>query len=142
MTLLVKDWTPSDVGDLKSDVEKLKIRIKPDMLVEEIVRMQMEVLMFASGLTWPIAQARFYEAKMQGEKIREQTRAFLSAEGSDRKRDAEAKAAASVRVAESKAWEAEVSRKLLEDIKEDLTMMHYALKSMLNDKTQEKKYGY
>lgn len=142
MTLIDKAWTPNEIGDLKSDVEKLRIRVKADMPTEEINRLHIEVLMFASSLTWPIAQARFYEAKMLKEFRHAQTTAFLLAEGSDRKRDAEAKRNAEARVAESKFQEAEVSRKLLEDVKSDLEKIHYALKATLTDKVEERKYNY
>ena len=123
-------------------MDELKIKVKPDMLVDDIIRMQLEVIQFASDLTWTIANARFYEAKLIGEAKGEYTRAFLTAEGSDRKRDAEAKANSKVRIAESKAFEAEVTRKLLEDTKADLVAIHYAAKAMLTDKTAEKRLGY
>lgn len=140
--MIKKDWEPKELGDLKEQVEKLKIQIKPDLPTEEIIRLQLEVLMFATSLSWPIAQARFYEAKMLKEFRHAQTTAFLLAEGSDRKRDAESKRNSEARVAETKFQEAEVIRKLLEDTKEDLVALHYGLRATLKDKTEEKKYGY
>ncbi|SRR6266702_4002281 len=140
--LINKDWHPKDLEGFQGKVEELRLKVKPDLPVDEIVRMELEVLMFASSLTWPIAQARFYEAKMQGAAKNEYTRSFLTKEGTDRRRDAEAKASSEVRVAEVKAFEAEVSRKLLEDVKNDFVAIHYALKAMLSEKTSEKKFGY
>lgn len=140
--MIDREWTPKEVSGLKAQIDALKIRVKPDMPVDEIVRMQLEVLMYASSLTWPINQSRFYEAKMGSDKNRAFTKAFLMAVGSDRKRDADAKADGDVRVAEAKAHEAEVYRKLLEDTKQDFIAIHYALRSMLKDKTEEKKFGY
>lgn len=138
--MIDREWTPKEVAGLKDEVDKLKIKIKADLPVDEIVRMQLEVLMFASSLTWPINQARFYEAKMASDKNRAFTKAFLMAVGSDRKRDADAKADGDVRVAEAKAHEGEVYRKLLEDTKEDFLKIHYALRAMLKDKTEEKRW--
>lgn len=140
--MIDKDWGPKDDPELTKKVQELKLQIKPDLPVDEIVRMQLEVLMFASNLTWTIAQARFFEAKKNAEVRSAYTESFLKTEGSDRKRDASAKAASPVRVAESKAFEAEVTRKLLEDYKTDLVAIHYALKTMLAAKTQEVKLGY
>ena len=96
--------------------------------------------MFAPGRTWTVKEARLYEARCVGEKNRAYTDAFLTAEGSDRKRDAEAKKAAKVRIAEAKSQEAEVYRKLLEDVKQDFLLIHYSLRAMLRDKTEEKKW--
>jgi len=138
--MIDREWTPKEVAGLKDQVAKLKIKIKADLPVDEIIRMQLEVLMFASDLTWPINQARFYEAKMASDKNRAFTRAFLTTTGSDRKRDAEAKADGDVRVAEAKAHEGEVYRKLLEDTKEDFLKIHYALRAMLKDKTEDRKW--
>lgn len=139
--LIDKTWSPKMLGDLKTDVENLKIQIRPDLTNEEIVRMQLEVLVFASNLTWPINQSRFYEAKMAREKNRAYTTSFLSADGSDRKRDADAKSSGEVRVAEALAHEAEVYRKLLEDLKEDMLKLHYSLRATLKDQTEERKYN-
>ena len=138
--MIDREWTPKDLGDIKEQADKLKIKIRPDMPVDEITRMQLEVLAFATGLTWPINQSRFYEAKMSRDKNRAYTQAFLSVEGSDRKRDAEAKMSGDVRMAEVKAHEAEVYRKLLEDMKEDFLKLHYSLRAMLKDKTEERRY--
>lgn len=138
--LIDREWTPKEVVDLKSQVDKLKIQIKADLPADEIIRMQLEVLLFASSLTWPVNQARFYEAKMQSDRNRAFTTAFLTTIGSDRKRDAEAKAAGEVRVAEAKAHEGEVYRKLLEDTKEDFLKIHYALRAMLKDRVEERKW--
>lgn len=140
--MLNKEWTPKADSDLAKMVDDLKLQVKSDMPVEKIVKMQLEVLMLASSLTSTIANARFYEAKMNAEARSVYTQSFLTAEGSDRKRDATAKATASVRVAESKAFEAEVTRKLLEDYRTDLIAIHYSIRAMLRDKTEEKKYGY
>jgi flagellar biosynthesis regulator FlaF len=136
-----REWSPKKLGDIKEQVEKLKLQIRPDLTTDEIVRMQLEVLVFASGLTWPINQARFYEAKMARDKNRAYTSVFLSAEGSDRRRDADAKASSEVRVAEALAHEAEVYRKLLEDLKEDMLKLHYSLRATLKDHTDERKYA-
>jgi hypothetical protein len=140
--MLNKDWKPENVQDLKGQVEALKIKIKPELPAEEVTRMQLEVLSFASGLTWPVNESRLYETRCIGEKNRAFTNAFLTAEGSDRKRDAEAKSDSKYRIAEVKAQEAEIYRKLLEDVKQDFIAIHYALRAMLKDKTEEKKYGY
>lgn len=138
----IKNWSPKDLSDLQTQVADLKILIKADMPSDEIIRMQLEVLLFATNLTQTINQARFYEAKMASDRNREFTKAFLTTIGSDRKRDAEAKANPDVRVAESKAHEAEVYRKLLEDVKQDFIAIHYALRAMLKDRTEEKKFAY
>lgn len=138
--MIDRDWTPKEVVGLKDQVIQLRIKIKPDLPSDEIVRMQLETLMFASGLTQTINQARFYEAKMQSERSRAFTTAFLTTIGSDRKRDAEAKAAGEVRVAEAKAHESEVYRKLLEDTKEDFLKLHYALRAMLKDKVEDRRW--
>jgi hypothetical protein len=135
-----RDWHPKEVAGLKDQVEQLKIKIKADLPVEEIVRMQLETLLFASSLTWPVNQARFYEAKMASDKNRAFTKAFLLAVGSDRKRDADAKADGDVRVAEAKAHEAEVYRKLIEDTKQDFIAIHYALRAMLKDRTEDRRW--
>ena len=135
-----REWTPKEVAGLKDEVEQLKIKIKADLPVEEIVRMQLETLLFASSLTWPVNQARFYEAKMASDKNRAFTKAFLLAVGSDRKRDADAKADGDVRVAEAKAHEAEVYRKLIEDTKQDFIAIHYALRAMLKDRTEDRRW--
>lgn len=135
-----REWTPKEVAGLKDQVEQLKIKIKADLPVEEIVRMQLETLLFASSLTWPVNQARFYEAKMASDKNRAFTKAFLLAVGSDRKRDADAKADGDVRVAEAKAHEAEVYRKLIEDTKQDFIAIHYALRAMLKDRTEDRRW--
>lgn len=138
--MIDREWTPKEIAGLKDEVTKLRVQIKADLPADEIVRMQLEVLMFASGLTWPVNQARFYEAKMQSDRNRAFTRAFLVAVGSDRKRDADAKADGDVRVAEAKAHEGEVYRKLLEDTKEDFLKIHYALRAMLKDKVEDRKW--
>lgn len=138
--MIDKNWSPRDITNLQTQVTDLKVQVKADMPADEIIRMQLEVLLFASGLTQTINQARFYEAKMTSERNREFTRAFLSTIGSDRKRDAEAKSNPDVRVAESKAHEAEVYRKLLEDTKQDFLLIHYSLRAMLKDKTEEKRW--
>lgn len=140
--MINKQWTPKDDAEISNRVSELRLQVKSDMPVEEITRMQLEVLMLSSSLTTPIANARFYESKMNAEARSAYTQSFLSAEGSDRKRDATAKASSAVRVAESKAFEAEVVRKLLEDYKEDLTALHYSVRSMLKDRTEERKYQY
>ena len=140
--MIDKGWTPKTEPELQQRVDQLKLEIKSDMPVEKIVKMQLEVLMLASSLTTTIANARFYEAKKNAEARSAYTQSFLSAEGSDRKRDASAKAASEVRVAESIAFEAEVTRKLLEDYKEDLVAIHYSVRSMLRDRTEERKYQY
>lgn len=140
--MIDKEWTPKTDPNLRKKVNDLKLRVKPDMPIDDIIVMQLELLQFSSTLTWTIADARFYEAKTVAEAKGEYTRAFLTAEGSDRKRDAEAKANPQVRVAESKAFEAEVTRKLLEDAKADLVAIHYAVRAMLTDRTAEKKLGY
>src|SRR5690242_3070775 len=106
--MINKEWQPKTDSDLAQQVDKLKLEVKSDMPVEKIVKMQLEVLMLASSLTSTIANARFYEAKMNAEARSVYTQSFLAAEGSDRKRDATAKATSAVRVAESKAFEAEV----------------------------------
>lgn len=138
--MIDREWTPKEIAGLKDQVDKLKIQIKADLPATEIIRMQLEVLLFASNLTWPVNQARFYEAKMQSDRNRAFTTAFLTTVGSDRKRDAEAKASGDVRVAEAKAHEGEVYRKLLEDTKADFIAIHYALKAMLKDKTEDKRW--
>lgn len=139
--MINKEWTPKADSDLAKTVDELKLQVKSDMPVEKIVKMQLEVLMLASSLTTTIANARFYEAKMNAEARSVYTQSFLTAEGSDRKRDATAKATATVRVAESKAFEAEVTRKLIEDYKEDLVAIHYAVRAMLKDRTEERKFN-
>ena len=138
--MLSPNWSPDKIGDLQKQVQDLKVKVKPGLPVDEIVRMQLEVLMFASGLTWTINEARFYEARCIGEMKRAYTDAFLTADGSDRKRDAEAKKAGKVRLAEAKSQEAEVYRKLLEDVKQDFLLIHYSLRAMLRDKTEEKRW--
>lgn len=138
--MIDREWTPKEIAGLKDEVTKLRIKIKADLPADEIIRMQLEVLMFASNLTWPVNQARFYEAKMQSDRNRAFTTAFLTTTGSDRKRDAEAKSSGDVRVAEAKAHEGEVYRKLLEDTKEDFLKIHYALRAMLKDKTEDKRW--
>jgi hypothetical protein len=140
--MLNPNWAPTDLKDIQSEVAKLRVQVKSDLPVDEVIRMQLEVLMFASGLTQTVNEARWYEAKCVGESKRAYTDAFLLSEGSDRKRDAEAKKAGPVRIAEAKSQEAEVYRKLLEDTKQDFIAIHYALRAMLRDKTEEKKYGY
>jgi len=135
-----REWSPKEVAGLKDEVEQLKIKIRADLTSDEIVKMQLETLLFASSLTWPVNQARFYEAKMSSDKNRAFTKAFLMAVGSDRKRDADAKADGDVRVAEAKAHEAEVYRKLLEDVKADFIAIHYALKAMLRESTESKRW--
>ena len=137
-----REWSPKEVAGLKDEVEQLKIKIRADLTSDEIVKMQLETLLFASSLTWPVNQARFYEAKMSSDKNRAFTKAFLMAVGSDRKRDADAKADGDVRVAEAKAHEAEVYRKLLEDVKADFIAIHYALKSVLASHVQDQRVGY
>lgn len=139
--MLNKNWSVKDVGSLQTQIADLKVQIKADIPLDEAIRMQLEVLLFATSLTETINHARFYEAKMSAERNREFTKAFLSTIGSDRKRDAEAKASPDVRVAESKAYEAEVYRKLLEDIKADFLLIHYSLRAILRDKTEEKRWG-
>jgi hypothetical protein len=129
------------VKDLQVEVKNLRLKIHPNMPGEEIVRLQLEVLMFASSLTQTVNEARWYETRCSSEKQRAYTNAFLLAEGSDRKRDVEAKRDATVRVAEAKSAEAEVYRKLIEDIKEDYLKIHYALRAQLKDATEDKKYG-
>lgn len=138
--MIDREWTPRQIAGLQDQVEKLKLKIKADLPADEIVRMQLEVLLFASNLTGPVNQARFYEAKMQSDRSRAFTTAFLTTVGSDRKRDAEAKASGDVRVAEAKAHEAEVYRKLLEDTKADFIAIHYALKAMLKDKFDDRRW--
>ena len=135
-----REWSPKEVAGLKDEVEQLKIKIRADLTSDEIVKMQLETLLFASSLTWPVNQARFYEAKMSSDKNRAFTKAFLMAVGSDRKRDADAKADGDVRVAEAKAHEAEVYRKLLEDTKQDFIAIHYALRATLKDRTEDRKW--
>lgn len=139
--MIDRDWSPKKLGDIKGEVEKLKLQIRPDLTTDEVVRMQVEVLVFATNLTWPIAQSRFYEAKMARDKNRAYTQVFLTAEGSDRRRDADAKASSEMRVAEAMAHEAEVYRKLLEDLKEDMLKLHYSLRATLKDQTEERRYG-
>lgn len=139
--MIDREWTPRDLGDdFKRKIDALKFKIKADMPADEIVRMQLEVLMYASSLTWPINQARFYEAKMGSDKNRAFTKAFLMAVGSDRKRDADAKADGDVRVAEAKAHEAEVYRRLLEDTKADFIAIHYSLRAMLKEKGDDRRW--
>ena len=138
--MIDREWTPKEVAGLKDQVTELKVKIKADLPADEIMRMQLEVLLFASSLTWPINQSRFYEAKMSSDRNRAFTTAFLLATGSDRKRDADAKADGDVRVAEAKAHEAEVYRKLLEDTKEDFLKIHYALRAMLKEKTEDRRW--
>lgn len=139
--MLNQDWAPSSVKDLEGEVKKLRAKITTNLPLDEIVRLQLEVLMFASSLTQTVNEARWYETKCASEKNRAYTDAFLIAEGSDRKRDAEAKRNAKVRIAEAKSAEAEVYRKLLEDVKEDYLKIHYALRAQLKDATEEKKFG-
>jgi hypothetical protein len=139
--MLNPDWKPSDVRDLQEEVKKFRVKIKPNLPLDEILRLQLEVLMFASSLTQTVNEARWYETKCSSEKSRAYTDAFLLAEGSDRKRDAEAKRDQKVRIAEVKSAEAEVYRKLLEDTKEDYLKLHYALRAQLKDATEEKKFG-
>src|SRR5690348_6878631 len=112
--MLNPDWKPSDVRDLQEEVKRFRVKIKPNLPLDEILRLQLEVLMFASSLTQTVNEARWYETKCASEKSRAYTDAFLLAEGSDRKRDAEAKRDQKVRIAEVKSAEAEVYRKLLE----------------------------
>src|SRR5258708_34636358 len=138
--MINKSWSPHDIGNIKSQVEDLKVKVKPNMPVDEIIRMQLELLILASSLTETISSARFYEAKSIGDKNRAYTNAFLLAEGSDRKRDTEAKRNPEYRVAENKSQEAEVYRKLLEDTKQDFLLIHYSLRAMLKDRTEDRKW--
>ena len=140
--MINKEWSPRVDPEISKQIESFKLDIKSDMPNERIAQMQLDVAMYAASLTDTIAQARFYEAKMSAEARRVLTQSFLSAEGTDRKRDAAAKTNPEVRVAESKAFEAEVVRKLLEDHKEDLILIHHSLKAMLRDKTEERKFQY
>ena len=139
--MLNQDWKPSNVADLQEEVRQLRGKIKNNLPPEEIVRLQLDVLMFASSLTQTVNEARWYETRCASEKNRAYTDAFLLAEGSDRKRDAEAKRDQKVRIAEAKSAEAEVYRKLIEDTKEDYLKIHYALRAQLKDATEDKKYG-
>lgn len=139
--MLNKDWNPNEVVGLQDEVKKLKLKISPNLPLDEVLRLQLEVLMFASSLTQTVNEARWYETRCSSETKRAYTDAFLLAEGSDRKRDAEAKKDYKVRVAEAKSAEAEVYRKLIEDVKEDYLKIHYALRAQLKQATEDYKSG-
>ena len=132
----------SNLIELQDQQRKLKVKIRPDLTADEATSMQLECIAFASELTWPIYQARLSEARKGATARHEYTKAFqLSNGGSDRKKDADAKANEEVRLAETVAYQAECERKLLEDMKQDFRELHHSLKAMLKDKTAERLWG-
>lgn len=136
MIAAVNGTAPSD---LRTQWETLRIRINPDVSPEEAARLQLEVLMFASEITWPVNQARLEEKRAAAEARREFTDAFiLSSESSDRKREAVAKSTTAVRIAEAKFDSAEAYRKLLEDLRDDVKMAHYALRAVAKIVTEDR----
>lgn len=140
--MIDSDWSPDKVEGLRNKWESLRLQITPDMTSDNIMKMQLEVVQFASELTWPLNQSRLYEKRSQAEGKRAYTTAYLSrpSEESDRRRDTNAKADVKVRIAEAKSDEAEVYRKLLEDFKEDAVRLHYALRAMMKDQAEERRF--
>ena len=122
------------IETLRQKCDELKLKIHPNLTVDEISRMQLETLNFASSLTWPIYKARLREFRSQADARAAYTRKFLlSLETSDRKKEADAKSNDEVREEEEIAFSAEAERKLIEDLKEDFKTLHYSLRAMLKD---------
>lgn len=117
---------------------EIRVKIGPNTTPEEATKLQLQVLQFATELTWPVNQARLLERQAEVEHKRAITNAFLNAEGSDRKRDATAKSDRDARIAEVKYVEAEAYRKLLEDLRDDGKMTHYALRAVMKNNVDDK----
>lgn len=131
-------WTPDRATSISRTWESIQAKAKSNMTVDEAIGLQLEFAAFASEITPLVANARMYEKR----KVAEAKRAFhtallLSKEGSDRKKDADAKNATAVRIAEGVADEAEIYRKLLEDMKDDAVRYHYAAKAVMKDSKEE-----
>jgi hypothetical protein len=130
------------IDEIRERCENLKIQIKQDLTPDEIIKMQLECIQLASSLTYPIYTSRMEEFKRGARARAAYTDKFLlSEQASDRKRDAEAKADPEVRGSEALAFKAEAERRYVEDLKQDFLQLHYSLRAMLKDATEERRWS-
>lgn len=132
-----------DVSEIETEFQDFRGKMRKDLPVDEIIKYQLEAIQRASTLSWAIYQARMEEGRKEATARYVFTEKFqLSTGGSDRKKEADARADQEVRAAELLHFAATAELKYLEERKKDYLNLHYALRAMLKDASEERKWAY
>jgi hypothetical protein len=131
--ILTKDWTPEGADDtIDQEFPASKLPADGKVSPDEAMRLQLVFQAKSERLVDAVAQALYHEEWRKFERDNAYTIAFLSSKGqSDRKKEADAKADPSVRIAETNLFRAKAYRKLLEDKLESCIRAHHALKAVV-----------
>lgn len=132
-----------DAIKVEQEFQEFRTKMRKDLPVDDIIKYQLEAVQKASSLTWDIYLARMEEGKKEAEARRVYTEKFqLSSGGSDRKKEADARADEEVRRAELLSFAASAELKFLEERRKDYLNLHYSLRAMLKDVSEERKWAY